>query len=54
MRVAPNVVVAFPSAVHLEWLNYVDSKTKEFKPAEELRAMFQKIGVVPEREVITY
>jgi len=43
-----------PSAVHLEWLNYVDSKTKEFKPAEELRAMFHKVGVVPEREVITY
>jgi len=43
-----------PGAIHLEWLNYVDSKTKEFKPAAELRAMFQQAGVVPERAVITY
>ncbi|MGE0820563.1 MAG: sulfurtransferase [Candidatus Binatia bacterium] len=43
-----------PGAVHLEWLNYVDPKTKEFKPAAELRAMLQTTGVVPEREVITY
>lgn len=43
-----------PTAVHLEWLNYVDSKTKEFKPAAELRAMFDSIGVKPESEVITY
>jgi thiosulfate/3-mercaptopyruvate sulfurtransferase len=43
-----------PGAVHLEWLNYVDSKTKEFKPAAELRAMFEQVGVKPEREVLTY
>jgi thiosulfate/3-mercaptopyruvate sulfurtransferase len=43
-----------PTAVHLEWLNYIDSKTKEFKPASELRAMFDSIGVKPESEVITY
>jgi thiosulfate/3-mercaptopyruvate sulfurtransferase len=43
-----------PTAVHLEWLNYVDSKTKEFKPADELRAMFDQIGVKPESEIITY
>ena len=43
-----------PGAVHLEWLNFIDSKSKEFKPATELRSMFQQAGVVPEREVITY
>lgn len=43
-----------PGAVHLEWLHYIDSKTKEFKPAVELRAMFDKIGVKPENEIITY
>jgi thiosulfate/3-mercaptopyruvate sulfurtransferase len=43
-----------PSAVHLEWLNYIDSKTKEFKPAAELRAMFDNIGVKPENEIIAY
>lgn len=43
-----------PGAVHLEWLNYVDASTKEFKPAAELRAMFAQQGVTPDREVITY
>ena len=43
-----------PSAVHLEWLNFVDDKTKKFKPAAELRAMLEKVGVTPEREVTTY
>ena len=43
-----------PSAVHLEWLNFVDGTTKKFKPAAELRAMFEEVGVTPEREVTTY
>lgn len=43
-----------PTAVHLEWLHYVDSKTKEFKPAAELRTMFAEVGVTPESEVVTY
>lgn len=44
-----------PGAVHLEWLNYVtDDDLKTFKPAAELRAMFDKMGVTPEKEVITY
>jgi thiosulfate/3-mercaptopyruvate sulfurtransferase len=43
-----------PSAVHLEWLHYCDSKTKKFKPAAELRAMLAEVGVTPESEVVTY
>jgi thiosulfate/3-mercaptopyruvate sulfurtransferase len=43
-----------PTAVHLEWLNFVNSATKEFKPAAELRAMLDKVGVKPECEVVTY
>ncbi|MGH7962920.1 MAG: sulfurtransferase [Candidatus Binatia bacterium] len=43
-----------PGAVHLEWLNFIDRSTKQFKPAAELRAMFAQAGVIPEREVITY
>ncbi len=43
-----------PGAVHLEWLNCVDAQTKEFKPAAALRAMFERVGVTPDREVITY
>ncbi len=43
-----------PNAVHVEWLNYVDPKTKQFKPAVELRFLFEQAGVKPECEVITY
>lgn len=43
-----------PGAVHLEWLNCVDSQTKKFKPASHLRAMFAEAGITPESEVITY
>jgi thiosulfate/3-mercaptopyruvate sulfurtransferase len=43
-----------PNAVHVEWLNYVDPKTKQFKPAAELRSLFEQAGVRPECEVITY
>ena len=43
-----------PGAVHLEWLNYVDPKTKKFKSANELRPMFEQVGVRPECEVVTY
>jgi len=44
-----------PGAVHLEWLNYINSDdTRTFKPAEELRAMLRDVGIEPEREIITY
>lgn len=43
-----------PGAVHLEWLNYVDDDLRAFKPAAELRQMFQQAGVTPEKEVTTY
>jgi thiosulfate/3-mercaptopyruvate sulfurtransferase len=44
-----------PGAVHLEWLNYItDDDRRTFKPAVELRAMFDKMGATPEKEIITY
>lgn len=43
-----------PGALHLEWLNYIDRSTKQFKSATELRAMFTQAGVTSEHEVITY
>lgn len=43
-----------PGAVHLEWLNFVDSQTKKFKPAAQLRAMFAEAGITPESQVVTY
>lgn len=44
-----------PGAVHLEWLNYVTTDdAKTFKPAAELHDMFQKRGVTPDKNIITY
>jgi thiosulfate/3-mercaptopyruvate sulfurtransferase len=44
---------AIPGAVHIEWTRNLTS-TGEFKPAEELRQMYEDAGVTPDREVITY
>jgi len=42
-----------PGAVHVEWTRNLDSDGA-FKPASELRAMYEKAGVTPDKEVITY
>jgi thiosulfate/3-mercaptopyruvate sulfurtransferase len=44
---------AVPGAVHIEW-NRNLTPDGAFKPAAELREMYEKAGVTPEREVITY
>ena len=44
---------AIPGAVHIEWTRNLTS-SGEFKPAEELRRMYEDAGVTPDREVITY
>ncbi len=44
---------AIPHAVHIEWTRNL-TPTGEFKPAAELRAMYEGVGVTPDREVITY
>jgi thiosulfate/3-mercaptopyruvate sulfurtransferase len=44
---------AVPGAVHLEWTNNL-GPDGAFKPLEELRAMYERVGVTPDREVITY
>ena len=44
-----------PGAVHLEWLNFLsDGPYQTIRPAHELRAMLEKVGVTPEKQVITY
>ena len=44
-----------PGAVHLEWLNLITSdRHRTFKPASDLRAMLEAIGVTPDKNVITY
>ncbi|HEY8551683.1 MAG TPA: sulfurtransferase [Vicinamibacterales bacterium] len=42
-----------PGSVHLEWTNNLDASGR-FKPAAELRAMYEGAGITPDREVVTY
>lgn len=44
---------AIPGAVHIEWTQNLTPEG-EFKPAAELRAMYERAGVTPDKEVITY
>ena len=44
---------AIPGAVHIEWRKNL-TPAGDFKPADELRAMYEDAGVLPDREVITY
>lgn len=44
---------AIPGAVHIEWTRNLTS-AGDFKPAAELKKMYEDAGVTPDREVITY
>ena len=44
---------AIPGAVHLEWKQSL-GPDGAFRPAAELRAMFERAGVTPDREVVPY
>jgi thiosulfate/3-mercaptopyruvate sulfurtransferase len=44
---------AIPGAVHIEWTRNL-TPDGEFKPAAELKRMYEDAGVTPDREVITY
>jgi thiosulfate/3-mercaptopyruvate sulfurtransferase len=44
---------AIPRAVHIEWTKNL-TPDGEFKPAAELKKMYEEAGVTPDREVITY
>lgn len=44
---------AVPGAVHIEWTRNL-GPDGGFKPAAELREMYESAGVTPDREVLTY
>jgi thiosulfate/3-mercaptopyruvate sulfurtransferase len=44
---------AIPHAIHLEWVRHLDANG-EFKPASELRDLYESAGVTPDREVVSY
>jgi len=43
-----------PSAVPVYWEDLLDPERKTFKPAEELRAIYERAGVRPSDDVIAY
>lgn len=44
---------AIPGAVHIEYVNNLD-EAGAFKPADELRAMYEAAGIAPDKEIVPY
>ncbi len=44
---------AIPGSIHIEWLNNLDD-CGAFKPAAELRHMYEAAGITPEKQVMCY
>ncbi len=44
---------AIPGAIHIEWTDNLDAGGK-FKPDVELKAMYSRAGITPDKEVISY
>ncbi|MCH2252914.1 MAG: sulfurtransferase [Vicinamibacterales bacterium] len=44
---------AVPGAVHIEWTRNL-GEDGAFKPAAELRQMYESVGITPDKEVISY
>ena len=44
---------AIPGAINIEWTDNLDASGK-FKSDAELRAMYGKAGITPEKEVLSY
>lgn len=44
---------AIPGAVHIEYVDNLDAAGR-YKPADELRAMYEVAGVAPEKEIVPY
>jgi thiosulfate/3-mercaptopyruvate sulfurtransferase len=42
-----------PGAIHLEWTHNLD-KQGCFKPASELRAQYEAVGITPDKEVVCF
>lgn len=44
---------AIPGAIHTEWTDNLDPSGK-FKSNQELKSMYDKVGITPDKEVISY
>ncbi len=45
---------SIPGAIHLEWTDLLDKKTKKFKSPRELRKLFEKAGIDLKKPLITH
>jgi squalene-hopene/tetraprenyl-beta-curcumene cyclase len=43
-----------PSSTPVYWEDLLDAQTKTFKPADEIKALYQSRGILPSEEVIVY
>lgn len=43
-----------PGAVNIPWAQAVNTETGTFKPAAELRQLYEQYGITPDKEVIAY
>jgi thiosulfate/3-mercaptopyruvate sulfurtransferase len=43
-----------PSSVPVYWEDLLDAQTKTFKPADEIRKLYEEQGILPSQEVIAY
>ncbi len=43
-----------PGAVNIPWAQAVNPETGTFKPANELRQLFEQYGITPDKEIIAY
>jgi thiosulfate/3-mercaptopyruvate sulfurtransferase len=43
-----------PSSVPVYWEDLLDAQTKTFKPADEIRKLYEARGILPSQEVIAY
>ena len=46
-------VGTIPGAVHIEWRRHLD-ENGAFRPADEVRALYESLGVTPDKTVIPY
>ena len=44
---------AIPGSIHIEWMNNLDENGM-FRPAAELRELYESAGITPEKRVMSY
>ncbi len=43
-----------PGAVNIHWLETIDPATGRFKSADDLKDMFENVGIIKEKEIVIY